>query len=237
MSEKLKNSNSYSIVNTVEGLLEILQKEKKIQLELCSKMMEADSSKLYPLDLLALGAVNRSLSLIRGFCTLIESRNLQCAAPLLRMQLDNALRFFAAFLVEDPHEFVIQILKGKQVRNLKDRKNNKMTDYYLVEQLSVKHEWVKSVYHETCSFVHLSNKHIFATAKKIEPKERVVENSISEFEANVPETMYQEAVMAFISASRLFNHYLDGWVFTKDNPDLVDKMKAEMSQDEIDNYS
>jgi hypothetical protein len=46
------------------------------------------------------------------------------AATMLRFQLDAALRFHAAFLVEHPHEFALAVLRGDRVRDMKDRAQN-----------------------------------------------------------------------------------------------------------------
>ena len=65
----------------------------------------------------------------------METRNLICAGALLRLQLDTALRFYAAFRVEKPHDFALAVLDGKRVRDLKDLDGQKMTDDYLVRKL------------------------------------------------------------------------------------------------------
>jgi hypothetical protein len=74
-------------------------------LELGKQMFNAFGGALYGMDLLAAGALNRSKAHIAGFRQLIEAKNLICAGALLRLQLDTALRFHAAFLVEQPHDF------------------------------------------------------------------------------------------------------------------------------------
>ena len=44
---------------------------------------------------------NRSFGLINGFSVMVQRRNAVCAYPLLRLQLDNALRLHASELVDD----------------------------------------------------------------------------------------------------------------------------------------
>src|SRR2546427_10538241 len=65
-------------------------------------------------------ALNRSLSLVLGFCDLIPD-NYICAAPLIRLQLDSAVRFSALWLVADPKDFAKRVSSGKPIRKLKDR--------------------------------------------------------------------------------------------------------------------
>ena len=83
------------------------------QLETCRRMYTAYASALYPLDLLAAAAFSRSLAQCSGFRALIEARNYICAASILRLQIDTALRFFAAFLVDNPHEFAGSVLNSR----------------------------------------------------------------------------------------------------------------------------
>ena len=95
-----------------------------------------ESGSMYPLDLLATAALNRSLNLMNGFCDLIEARNFLAAAPLIRLQLDSCLRFSAAWLVDDPHNFADKVLHDKRVDRLRDRDGNELRDRYLVAAAS-----------------------------------------------------------------------------------------------------
>ncbi len=62
------------------------------------------------------------MSLIKGFVEMIKQENLICAIPLLRLQLDNSLRFYAAFLVENPHELASHFIEGEAIRRLTEKK-------------------------------------------------------------------------------------------------------------------
>jgi hypothetical protein len=86
---------------TVSEAVQRLRASKKNHLEVASEMMKAESN-FFTLDFLAIATLNRSLCLVAGFCTLIESKNMVVAAPLLRLQLDNCLRFSAAWIVDNP---------------------------------------------------------------------------------------------------------------------------------------
>src|SRR6516162_5203015 len=65
-------------------------------------------------------ALNRSISLVHGFCTLIPD-NYISAASLVRLQLDSAVRFTALWLVEDREEFAKNVSSGQQINRVKDR--------------------------------------------------------------------------------------------------------------------
>src|ERR1035437_452289 len=106
----------------------------------------------YKLDIHAMAVIDRSLALLRGFCDLVEAKNMIAAAPLIRCQLDNGLRFFASTLVEDPHDFAGNILKGIPVRKMKDRHGKLMTDRYLVERLTIEVPWIETVYSQASGY-------------------------------------------------------------------------------------
>jgi hypothetical protein len=78
-------------------------------------MFESGKVYLYPLDLLAIAVMDRGLSLIFGFIAQIRTNNFTCAAPLVRMHLDNVLRFYAAYISEDPHEFTFKVFEGNHI--------------------------------------------------------------------------------------------------------------------------
>ena len=100
--------------------------------------------------------------MIGGFCDLIP-KNYVCAAPLVRLQLDNVLRFSALWLVSDSQDFVTKVLEGKQINKLRDRDGQRMTDRNLVDKMKARHPGVEQVYDDTCGYVHLSDAHLFHT--------------------------------------------------------------------------
>lgn len=93
---------------------------------------------------------------------MIKARNFICAAPLVRLQLDNSLRFYAAFLVEEPHELAKAFIDGKSIRSFRERgSKEKLTDRILVDRLSLHHSWIKEAYKQASGYIHLSEKHFF----------------------------------------------------------------------------
>lgn len=52
-------------------------------------------------DLFFCASTDRCIRLIDGFITMLQARNLTCAGVLLRMQMDNCMRTYAAFIAED----------------------------------------------------------------------------------------------------------------------------------------
>jgi len=183
-------------------------------------MTKAADGALFPVDLLALAALNRSANLVPGFALLIEARNFIAAAPLLRLQIDNCLRFYGVYIVGKPHAFASAVLKGEQIRKMKDSKGNLMTDRYLIQCVAKDFPWITNVYEKTSGYIHLSETHI-ASVFIGTPKEKldkgICEIAIGPGDKFTDSALYEEAVEAFIAATKAMFHYLVGWVKTKES--------------------
>jgi len=180
--------------------------------------MNAYGGKFYPVDLLAQAVLNRSLNLVEGFVILAQQRNMICCGALLRLQLDNCLRFYAVYLVKDPHDFAMQVFGGKPIKKMKDKSGKPMTDAYLAEKLNEKFPWVLNVYKRTSGYIHLSETHIFNSF--VEPAteggtQRMGIGIGSNYEGD---EFIEEAALAFIEATKVMFEYLIGWQRTKANP-------------------
>lgn len=211
--------------HTVNIALGKLAEFEAKQLDTFRRMAIAYNSNLYPLDLLAAGALNRSVAQCSGFQALIEARNYICAASILRLQIDTALRFFAAFLVDNPHEFAHSVLKGVPVRKMKDQNGKLMHDAHLVSCLPRKYSWVAKVYEKTSGYIHLSEQHIFQALESGGAEQRDLRIKVSAIDKELPDKVYCEVIEAFCAATDMFLHYVEGWIFTKDNPDVVARLK------------
>lgn len=205
----------------LEKLLKHLEDSQPFHLEVGLKMAQAYGGAIYPVDLLAQAVLNRSANLLDGFVTLARKRNFICCAPLLRLQIDNCLRFYAVFIVKDCHRFAMDVLQGTQINKMKDRNGKLMTDRYLAERLNEEHPWILRVYERTSSYIHLSDTHIFNTVKQSSEEKEA--QGIQEFKMGVGDNfegdeLYEEAALALIEATNILFKYLVGWVKTKDNP-------------------
>ena len=113
-------------------------------------------------DLFFISSADRSARLIDGFLPLLQSKNLTSAAPLLRLQIDNCLRTYAAFLVDDPDDFSQRVLfDNVKVSSIRDRDGKKMSDVYLRQKLSEIDPKVSDAYIAASGFIHLSDKALF----------------------------------------------------------------------------
>lgn len=212
------NAELESRVARIEGL-------RAGHLCLAKRMLQADGSKLFSLDLLASAVINRSLSLCAGFASLVRAENYLCAASLVRLQLDSCLRFFAAYLVDDPHAFAASVLKGIPVRKIKDRNGNPMTARYLVEALSSKYPWMLSVYTATSGFIHLSDRHVFSVIREVEDYGKL-SLFVGGGGEDVPQSLWLEMADGFLAATDAQFEFVEGWAFTKANPELVRAVRA-----------
>lgn len=204
----------------IKNALDQLGKYREKHFEMGKRVILANGGKIYPLDILVIMTLNRSLCLLKGFIELMRSHNFVAAAPLIRLQLDNCLRLSAAALVSDPHTFAVNILEGVPVKKQKDISNKLMNDSYLVQKLSERYSWVKDVYANTSGYIHLSDMH-FWNAMQPDDREYILNLKITDVDAFVPENIYLSAICDFQRSTDALFDYVYGWSYTKDNPKKV----------------
>jgi hypothetical protein len=212
-------TQTHSLSTSLEKRIKHIEGLGELHLKHLMEMMQADGGKIFGLDLLAQAAFKRSMSLCSGFSCLVRNKNYLCAATLVRLQLDTCLRFFAAFIVENPHNFAKNIMDGVPVRKLKDRSGRPMTDRYLVETLGKKYEWMPRVYEATSGFVHLSERHMFAIWEST--ADGGLGTIIGPTDDHFEDKLWVELADAFLACTDALFEYLQGWTLTKQNPKLV----------------
>lgn len=199
---------------TTEAAIAKLRQIEPTHIKFASEMIRAADGALYPMDLLAAAVLKRSVCLLVAFCDLIEKRNFVAGAPLLRLQLDNVLRFQGAWLVSKPHDFAIDVLKGKHIRNMRDRHGQKMTDKYLLSKIADQYPMLESVYEHLSGYIHLSEKHIFNTLKA-EGDDGRFGIVIGPTDNYISEQTYLEALVGFYKVTEILFRYLQGWLDAK----------------------
>ncbi len=207
----------------IDYFLNNLKKLNDAHLKEGEAITKAFGGAVYPFDLLTFAVLNRSMSLVSGFITLMRSDNFVASAPLIRLQLDNFLRFGAGWLACDPHKFATAILKGIFVKNLKTRDGKKMTDRFLVNHFSKEYDWISSVYNNTSGYIHLSEKHMFVNVTDVNSKERTSTYKISDRDEHLPEEIKVEAIKAFVDITKLVLNRAYSWRCTKENPPGFEK--------------
>lgn len=124
------------------------------------RLFKVTNGTLFPCDAMYFSVLNRSLELFDGFVLLMNNNNYGCGMALLRMQLDNVLRFYGVLHTVDPHATARAMLNGTKLSTVKDRKGRKLKDFYLVELMGKSNSWVEHVYNLTSGYIHLSNEHV-----------------------------------------------------------------------------
>jgi len=164
------------------------------------------------LDLFIMSILKRSISLVFGFITLIREENFVCAMPLIRMQIDNLLRYHAAFLVDDQSEFVLAVWSGTPIRKIKDRNGKYMTDVYLKEELSKDFTSLNEMYEKTSGYVHFSEEHFFNTIRASGKGEGKIEAFVGPKDKFVTTQLYEEVTETMISITHSLLQDMADWV-------------------------
>lgn len=154
---------------------------------------------LFMEDLYFIASADRSINLIDGIIQMFLNRNLTCVGVLLRMQMDNCLRSYAAFIAENKDEVVKCIISGDKINNKKDKNGKKMNDGYLKEQIAKIDPNFPKVYNQVCGYVHLSSKAFYQTIDKLEGEEFA-------FQVGLP--LPERRNPYLIEAAEAFEHYV-----------------------------
>ncbi len=169
-------------------------------------------------DMFMLGAVRRTLAQSKGFSQLISARNFPCAAAILRMQIDTAMRVYALYCMTN-RDSCCQALLGEQKFNtLKGADGQKMTDANLRKNLAKHYPWINSIYEATSDFIHLSGRHFYNSISNLDEETRTIHFSISGNDPDRPDTAYNEILGAFLAVSKLGNSLLLGYFLSRVDP-------------------
>ena len=121
------------MTETLEDKLAKIQRAADPIPRLCERWLQSAGGVALVSHVFLIGVASRTMALCKGFRMHIASRNFTCAAALLRMQVDTALRVYAAWLVPDAMEYAYAVFRGDKVDKTKDRDGKRLTDRYLVE--------------------------------------------------------------------------------------------------------
>jgi hypothetical protein len=196
------NQIETSAPNLSERLARIEKLEKEI-IRKCAALMKPGTSATCS-DFFVVGATHRLLAQARGFRELVAAKNFPCAAAILRMQLDTAMRVNALLLVEDMNDACSQtVVDGVRFNTLKAADGTKLSDAYLRAKLSAKYPWVNSVYEQTSDFVHLSGRHFWSSIVHTDDQTHTAYFFISGGDPPRPDEDYFEIVDTFFEATKL----------------------------------
>lgn len=200
--------------SSVRALLSAVDQDRQALLKLGLSVMGNGGDPFFPVDLLVFGALKRSVSTAAAMVMMVEARNMVCARTLLRTHIDTSLRFSAAWLVEKPHEFAREILKGERIDRMKGRDGKKLTDAHLVATHSDDHPWLSDVYANLSGYVHFSGSHIFDSVNMLEDDGRI-QFAVTAEDLNFPDASWVEVLECFRETTEILAKYLEGYRLTK----------------------
>lgn len=198
----------------VQALLVALDEDRQALLKLGLSVMGKDGDPFFPLDLMAFGALKRSVSTSAAMVMMVEAKNMVCTRTLLRTHIDTSLRFSAAWLVEKPHDFAMNVLRGERIDRMKDRDGKRLSDAHLVATHTPEHPWLPAVYESLSGYVHFSGSHITDSVSILQDDGRI------QFEITAEDLKFQdfswiEVLECFREATAILAKYLHGYRITK----------------------
>jgi hypothetical protein len=165
---------------------------------------------MFVLDMILIGAIKRTVNLASGLAGMIEKKNMVCARALLRMHMDTVLRLSAYEYVDNPESVASAVLGGEQLRKFKSREGKHLKDRYLVERLTTREPWVKTVYEYTSGYVHFSERQVFdAVAELGTDEEQTVYFFVNDMDEKYPESSWSEVVGCFNHLTLLLKEQVD----------------------------
>lgn len=210
-------TNAHYSPDTLEAAIRHLRDSAAIQIQLAHHALGADKAALFADDLVLIGIVQRSLDLIDAFALLTECGNAAAAIPLLRLQLDSCMRFFACSLLLDKSELLTKLLSGEPITKIKTPDGQRLTDAFLHKKLSEIFPWFSHVYQFACRFVHLSTPGMLSGVTSVgSDEDRTVRFHIGRGVGREwREHDRKEAVDAFIGATEILCSLIGSWEFAK----------------------
>jgi len=210
-------TKSHYSPNTLEAAIRHLQNSADVQIQLAHRAVGADEGRLFPDDLVLIGTVQRSLDLIDAFTLLTERGNATAAIPLLRLQLDSCMRFFACSLLPNKSELLTKLLNGEPIKKIRTPDGNYLTDAFLHKKLSEVYPWFSHVYEFACRFVHLSTPGMVSGVTSVgSAQDRTVQFHIGPGAGRKwLEHERKEAVDAFIGATEVLCSLIGAWEVAK----------------------
>lgn len=168
-------------------------------------------------DLFFCAATDRCMQLIDGFISMLQNRNLTCAGALLRLQLDNCMRSYSAFIAEDKEKVINCIIYGERIDKQKSLDGNLLKDVYLKNELTKIDPGFSVVYDNTSGYIHFSDRAFYQTVKSCDND--VIEWGIGTELLEKFNPLLIEAADAFIHFVKLHFHILSAVVESKERFD------------------
>lgn len=158
---------------------------------------------LFKEDLFFCAALDRCVQLSEGLIALLQQRNLSCVGAILRLQMDNCMRTYAAFIAADKDAVIDCIIRGKKIGDQLDTDGKKMTDANLKKKMTAFHASFPDVYDRASGYVHFSDMAFYQTVISI--NDNIIEWQIGQALQERFNPLLLEAADAFIHFTKI--HY------------------------------
>ena len=219
-----------SHTDRVISLLAQVSDDRDAMLKIGTDVFGTAGAPMFPLDLMAFGAVKRNISTASGINMMVESWNMGCARSLLRIHIDTSLRFSAAWLVDKPHEFATQVLKGERIDKMKDKDGKSLFDARLVEVRAPEYPWLPAVYMNLSGYVHFSGAHIYDSVASIGTDDNTISFEVSGTDLKFPESSWVEILECCREATAMLAKFLHGYAITKQlSPTELEAAKKQLT--------
>lgn len=193
-----------------------IRNREKEHLTILAAVLRADEAAIFPADLIVIGAVQRSLMLMKGFLAMLRSANYLCAGPLLRLQLGNVLRLYAAALFPSGSDTLTAFLQDRPLSRLKAPDGKPLTDKELTTRVGKIYPWLPRVYKRTSGFVHFSQPAVMSAMASMSKSGRFrVAVGLRRGRRWKPDERL-EAAQAFGEATKAVLEMVYSWGYTKD---------------------
>ena len=176
-------------------------------------------------DLFFCAALDRSVQLSEGFIVLLQERNLSCAGALLRLQMDNCMRTYAAFIAADKDAVIDCIIHGRKISDQLDTDGKKMTDANLKKKMAAFNASFPNVYDQASGYVHFSDIAFYQTVVSV--NDNKIEWQIGQALQERFNPILLEAADAFIHFTKIHYKMLQAVVDSKQRYDLEHKDEQE----------
>lgn len=199
----------------VQSLLALLEQDRDAMLLTGKRLFGSPNAPMFGLDLLAYGAIKRNLSTTTAISQMVSSWNIVSARALLRVHIDTALRFSAAWLVEQPHDFALKVIGGHRIDKLKDQAGAKLTDAHLIAIRASEYPWLPKVYESLSGYIHFSGSHVLDSVAGLCDEDMSISFEVASTDYKFPEFSWSEILECTHEATGMLTKYLDGYIFTK----------------------
>ncbi len=195
--------------------LSILDRDQKLTITITGEMLRAAAGAIFPMDMFAIAASKRCLATNKAFIQLVNDQNLVCSRALLRTHIDTAVRFSAAWFVDDGQKFASDVIAGERIDKIKDANGKRLTDAHLIECRSHELRWLPVVYQTLSGYVHLSASHFHSAVRDLNDETRQFNLAITPDDSDMPEPAWVEMVECFHDCTVYFHKFLRSWCVKK----------------------